>query len=350
MDLDLSSGVATLVVLHGHIASGKSTWVKDCAEKGTIVVNDDSIVEAVHGGNYLLYDTSLKPLYKSTEHHIIQMALSMGRSVVVDRPCLTRDTRARYVQLARSFDVKAVCVSMPAHTAEEHARRRFRHDARGYSLERWTKIARAHFAKAEPVIDSEGFDRVIRVKSSRVYRDGISESYRQLNIDKHNEDPTWGTESKWESRVVELARRYGCKSILDYGCGKGVLVSGLRKRGWSVTGFDPCTKDNTPPKPHGMVTCIDVLEHVEPEYVDAVIDNLHRLSLRVAFVVISCRPALHRLADGSNAHRTIESAPWWQQKLEERGWDVRIDKDHTYEEGQFVAILEQVNWKNRKKH
>jgi len=50
-------------ILVGMIASGKSTYSKHAARLGFIVVNDDAIVNAVHGEDYTLYDKKLKLLW-----------------------------------------------------------------------------------------------------------------------------------------------------------------------------------------------------------------------------------------------------------------------------------------------
>ena len=54
-------------VLVGHISSGKTTYSSQCAREGWVIINDDAIVNAVHGGDYTLYDKQWKPLYKGCE-------------------------------------------------------------------------------------------------------------------------------------------------------------------------------------------------------------------------------------------------------------------------------------------
>ena len=47
-------------LLVGCIASGKSTYCRNAAKAGTIIINDDDIVNMLHGGQYGLYDKKLK--------------------------------------------------------------------------------------------------------------------------------------------------------------------------------------------------------------------------------------------------------------------------------------------------
>ncbi|MBU6235555.1 MAG: polysaccharide pyruvyl transferase family protein, partial [Alphaproteobacteria bacterium] len=59
----------------------------------------------------------------------------------------------------------------------------------------------------------------------------------------------------------------------------------------------------------------DVLEHIEPQFLDSVLADMGHRTLRVAFLVISCVPAVHRLPDGRNAHLIIEHPNWWIEQL-----------------------------------
>ena len=67
-----------------------------------------------------------------------------------------------------------------------------------------------------------------------------------------------------------------------------------------------------------MVVCIDVLEHIEPECLDDVLDDLQRLVIKYGFFTIHTGPAQKVLPDGRNAHLTQEPLSWWNEKLESR--------------------------------
>jgi hypothetical protein len=67
-----------------------------------------------------------------------------------------------------------------------------------------------------------------------------------------------------------------------------------------------------------MVCCIDVLEHIEPDLLDNVLDDLKRVTKRIGFFTVSTSPAEKTLPDGRNAH-LIQAAPeWWLPKFMER--------------------------------
>jgi predicted kinase len=148
-----------LEILCGPIASGKSTYCRQVAEKGAIIISDDAIVTALHGGLYGQYRESLKPLYKSVENMAIQMGLSMGLLVVVDRPNYSRAMRRRYIGLAKSLDAQVEIVMMRREQPEVHAARRQKSDSRGCTYQGWVEAAQMHEELYEPPCQAtEGFD------------------------------------------------------------------------------------------------------------------------------------------------------------------------------------------------
>ena len=153
-----------LQVLVGPIASGKSTWCRKQADAGAIIINDDSMVMAWHGGNYQLYDKKKEDFYKAVETNAIVTGLVCGFNVVIDRPNLKRNTRLRYIQIAEMLDRQVVAVTFDNHGPEVHARRRFESDSRGHPYEYWLKAAKFHEGLFEPVQESEGFDNVVPVQ------------------------------------------------------------------------------------------------------------------------------------------------------------------------------------------
>jgi predicted kinase len=145
-------------VLCGFISSGKSTWAKQRAREGWVILNDDAIVNAVHGGDYTLYNESWKPLYKGVEDQILHLAVAMGKNVLVDRGVdVRRASRARWIALGRSLDVEVIAVVFQVFRPEVHAQRRFESDPRGLSQEYWLKVARNHAGQYERATLDEGF-------------------------------------------------------------------------------------------------------------------------------------------------------------------------------------------------
>lgn len=146
-----------------------------------------------------------------------------------------------------------------------------------------------------------------------------SEHYKQQLIEKHKE-PRWGsTAHQWNTFLDN--KIYG--KILDYGCGKSTLELPSR----TIYRYDPGIPgiDFIPEHKFNWVICIDVMEHVEPEYVDTVLDNIVSLAPN-AFFDINTRVAKHILPDGSNAHLTVQPSTWWETKLKERYSEIQTIK------------------------
>ncbi len=120
--------------------------------------------------------------------------------------------------------------------------------------------------------------------------------------------------AKWAD-VVRQVSQSGRAAILDYGCGQQTLKKALGPA-YRVTCYDPAIEGlDKPPQPHPVVACTDVLEHVEPECLDAVIADLARLTQEIALMVVHTGPAKKILPDGRNAHLIQEGSGWWTAKL-----------------------------------
>ena len=145
----------------------------------------------------------------------------------------------------------------------------------------------------------------------------FSADYQKLNQQLHRDQPQWGTTGhKWVGVVQTLMKNYSSSEILDYGCGKQSLNAAL---GGGVRGYDPGIPElSSSPAPADIVVCTDVLEHIEPDYLEAVLDDIHRATRRAALLVIATRPAIHLLPDGRNAHLVQMPIGWWRKRVERR--------------------------------
>lgn len=143
----------------------------------------------------------------------------------------------------------------------------------------------------------------------------ITPAYVEQNQQLFKVEPDYGTSGKtWAKYVRSLAPNP--RSILDYGCGRRTLEQAL---GFPIQNYDPCIKGfEDPPDPADMVVCTDVLEHIEPECLDAVLNDLKRVTRKKGFFVIATRRAAKTLADGRNAHLIVQPPEWWLPKLQER--------------------------------
>lgn len=81
-----------------------------------------------------------------------------------------------------------------------------------------------------------------------------------------------------------------------------------------------------------MVACIDVLEHIEPAFLEAVLDDLCRLTEAILFATVDTGPAVKVLSDGRNAHLIQEPMSWWLPKFWKR-WQlqtVQATSEHSF--------------------
>ena len=107
-----------------------------------------------------------------------------------------------------------------------------------------------------------------------------------------------------------------------HGAGKGRLgqaLGELVKRPLRIAHYEPANPEwSAPPQPSRFVACIDVLEHIEPELLDNVLDDLKRVVLHVGVFTVHTGPAVKVLLDGRNAHLIQKPPTWWLPKFLER--------------------------------
>lgn len=146
----------------------------------------------------------------------------------------------------------------------------------------------------------------------------ISNEYLNLQIALHK-DPFYGVASLTYAPIIkQVAQQLGAHSISDYGAGKCNLRIGLEKNGLSgfdYFPYDPAFPGYGEPKAADLVCCVDVLEHVEEDYLPNVIDDLVRITTNIGFFTVATGPAQKVLADGRNAHLIQRHSAWWLEKF-----------------------------------
>ena len=148
----------------------------------------------------------------------------------------------------------------------------------------------------------------------------ISEDYREQNRLLH-ENSNYGVAGKIYADICnKLALNFDCETILDYGCGKRTMETFLPHL--EIAGYDPAVEEYSAlPAPADLVICLDVLEHIEPEFLENVLNHLRDLTKKVILLSVSTRPAHKTLPDGRNAHLTVEPPEWWLPGILSR-WDL----------------------------
>ncbi len=142
----------------------------------------------------------------------------------------------------------------------------------------------------------------------------------QLEQQRLHENPGYGIASLHFAPIVEkLIRQVRPGSLLDYGAGKmrllGALEGVLEELGCTYRACDPAYPDYGDPVPSDLVCCIDVLEHVEDEFLDPVLCELRHNTRDFAFLTIHMGPAGKTLSDGRNAHLIQQPQSWWLPRI-----------------------------------
>lgn len=147
----------------------------------------------------------------------------------------------------------------------------------------------------------------------------ISEKYRKLNASLNARYRT--TEKQrlrdLSAEIQRLIKKHQLTSILDYGCCK--LATLHKILGPIVRNYDPAIPAFAKlPEPADLVVCSHVLEHVETECLDAVLDHIQSLSLKLVILIVPRGGAVFRLDDGTNPHITQEGWEWWSKRILKR--------------------------------
>jgi cyclopropane fatty-acyl-phospholipid synthase-like methyltransferase len=115
---------------------------------------------------------------------------------------------------------------------------------------------------------------------------------------------------------------------LDFGAGQGSLGRYVQENAVDVqvkwTDYDPGVqgKDEYPEEPFDLVVSSDVLEHIEPDFLEGTLAELRVLARKAQFHHIACDPSKGRLPDGRDMHLITEKLDWWLPRFEHPEWSV----------------------------
>lgn len=162
----------------------------------------------------------------------------------------------------------------------------------------------------------------------------ISDDYATQLRTKVAKKPQWGgTAFRHAVAVSELCKSVHADSLLDYGCGTGSLKvkieQGQMAPHLDIHEYDPSRVGKNLPAgdvSFDVVTCIDVMEHVEEDKVPAVLAHIATLTSKRAYFLIATSPAIERLPDGRNAHITVHPLNWWETRLRDHFSIVQVGK------------------------
>jgi hypothetical protein len=145
----------------------------------------------------------------------------------------------------------------------------------------------------------------------------FSERYAEQLRELHDRDDSFGL-GLHTSLVAQLIDFLKVKAVSDYGAGKQALRVGLERRFGAKIDYypyDPAFPEYGPAVAAELVCCIEVLEHVEPSCLEALLADLDRVTIKYGFFTVNTAPAKKTLSDGRNAHLIQEPISWWLARL-----------------------------------
>ena len=173
----------------------------------------------------------------------------------------------------------------------------------------------------------------------------ITEEYRKLQQELH-QNPNYGIASlQFAPIVANIIKDLNVESLSDYGAGKKNLLKGLTELGINLKvyqPYDPAFPDYGEPKAADLVCCIDVLEHIEPELIDNVLQDLANITTKFGFFSVHMGPAGKVLADGRNAHLIQKPTSWWLPRLCQHFNILELQQHQVFGTG-FWCVVQRIN-------
>jgi len=144
----------------------------------------------------------------------------------------------------------------------------------------------------------------------------VSDEYKKLLQHEHSSS-TWGVMAgKIINTLETFLSQNNATEVLDYGAGSSSFKKALTLKDIKVYEYDPGVPSiDKRPAPRDYTICIDVLEHIEPDLIDSVLEDLARVTNKKGYFTIAMYPAQRILKDGRNAHLILEDTSWWLSKL-----------------------------------
>ena len=146
---------------------------------------------------------------------------------------------------------------------------------------------------------------------------------------------------KYALDVLRLCVLEKTRDVLEYGWDQGPLENAL---GFPIRKYDPSLPIlHRRPKPADIVACINVLEHVEPERLEEILDDLRRVTRKMGYLVVGTVAGRYFLPNGGTAHQIQEGFHWWLPKLEARFRILEVSEQPT----EFCVRVAPHSWRER---
>ncbi|MCV6598921.1 MAG: class I SAM-dependent methyltransferase [Alphaproteobacteria bacterium] len=180
----------------------------------------------------------------------------------------------------------------------------------------------------------------------------LNEKYINQYEELHNSKEDFGTSSlSFIEEICFIINIYKPKTILDYGCGKGVLADKLQEiyKNKKIYKYDPAIKEYSkiPVNKVDMVINTDVLEHIPEQDIPNILEHISSIC-RFAYFNLHHAKAQNILPNGENAHCTVKDPDWYDNIIGKYFKNItHLSSRNSYN---TVVITKKLNKKNKKKY
>lgn len=174
----------------------------------------------------------------------------------------------------------------------------------------------------------------------------MSEQQKYETVWTRPEYRAWAPGEELAEHFLAIAKPQPHQTVIDFGCGTGRGARRIAASGCTVRAFDladNCLDNEVRGQLGERFTfqkhdlnepilfvadfgyCTDVMEHLPPEQVEKVLQNIVTAARRVYFCICTVEDHLGSLI-GEQLHLTVKPAEWWRGKLEALGCRIYAEK------------------------
>ena len=146
--------------------------------------------------------------------------------------------------------------------------------------------------------------------------------------------------------AIRIVKRWKPRLVVDFGCGRNDFIEHIRRLGFDGLGIDFAFPEADIIKPMhatGMldsvadvVTSFDALEHLLPQDVNPVLDEMRRVARPKAWFCFSIATRPSRITvQGENLHPTVRPMRWWLDRIARVGTVNNARTEGRYITGRF---------------
>jgi predicted kinase len=151
--------VKEILILVGNIASGKSTYCKELAKDGYVILSCDSLRYMI-GANTYTFDISKEPILAQTILTMYKLFQELGYNIVIDETNMSQIRRAPFIaNKLHGYKIKAIV--FPPRTIDDSVKSRLLNNHGDTPACVWAEVWKRKKEQFQYPSYEEGFDDVI---------------------------------------------------------------------------------------------------------------------------------------------------------------------------------------------